>query len=190
MVKMKPALAAFAFAARHFFIVIFAMVVGFICWTITYMVLLLIAVITDSGIGGPLAYPAGIFMIFAAGVLVAWGIFTPSCAIGAIFCRLLKLPRLAAIPVVFVTAGLLTYLGYGLYIQLITTHSMPPVGTVFFIYVCYLSIPLGAYWWLTEGPGVLFDTFRYWIGKKRRKATTVLKIGHHQDSCASSPRDA
>jgi hypothetical protein len=45
---------------------------------------------------------------------------------------------------------------------------MPSMLTVLKNFAIYLSIPLGAYWWLTEGPGALFDAFRRWIGRRRQ----------------------
>jgi len=54
------------------------------------------------------------------------------------------------------------------YIELVTTHSMPSVLSVLKNFVIYLSVPLGVYWWLTEGPGALFDSFRRWFHNRRR----------------------
>jgi len=31
----------------------------------------------------------------------------------------------------------------------------------------FLSIPLGIYWWITEGPGAIFDAFRRWFRHRR-----------------------
>jgi hypothetical protein len=165
---MKAVLPVLPFLARHFLFVAFAMVAGCIAWTIAYFVLLVVAVITNQGVGGPLAYPAGIVAVLAACGFLGWGVFAPASAIGAVFWRVFQLPRIAAIPVVTIAAFFLSYLIYWGYIDVVTTHPMPPVLVVLNNFAIYLSIPLGAYWWLTEGPAALFDSFRRWIGRRRR----------------------
>ena len=165
---MKAVLPALTFFARHLLFVAFAMVAGCIAWTIAYFLLLVVAVVTNEGVGGPLAFPAGIIAVLAACGFLGWGVFAPASAIGAVFCRVFRLPRIAAIPVVTVAAFLLSYLIYWAYIEMVTTHSMPSMLTVLKNFAIYLSIPLGAYWWLTEGPGALFDSFRRWIGRRRQ----------------------
>ncbi len=88
------------------------MIVGCIVWTIAYFVLLIVAVVTNQGVGSPLAFPAGIIAVLASCGFLGWGVFAPASAIGAVFCRVFRLPRIAAIPVVTVAAFLLSY---GLY---------------------------------------------------------------------------
>ena len=166
---MKVIIHVMTFALRHFLIVCFAMLAGFILWTIAYVVLLAIAVIWNKGLGGPLAYPSGILAILATGIFIGWSIFAPASAIGAVFCRIFGLPRLAAIPVVFLSSFVISYFLYWAYIELVTTHSMPSAWIVFKNHTIYLSVPLGVYWWLTEGPGAIFDVFRRWIRNRRSK---------------------
>ncbi|GAA5484847.1 hypothetical protein [Haloferula sargassicola] len=165
---MKAVVPALTFLARHFLFGAFAMIVGCIAWTIAYIVMLIVAVVTNQGIGGPLAFPAGIMAVLAVCGFLGWGVFAPASAIGEIFRRVFRLPRIAAIPIVTVAAFLLSYVIYWAYIEMVTTHSMPSMLTVLKNFAIYLSIPLGAYWWLTEGPGALFDVFRRWIGRHRQ----------------------
>ena len=122
---MKPVLPAMAFVARHFLIVVCAVLAGSVLWTLAYLFMLVVAVIANQGLGGPLAFPAGLLFVLVTGVVLGWGIFAPASGIGAIFCGVFRLPRLAAIPVVFGGAFLLSYLVYWLYIELVTTHPMP-----------------------------------------------------------------
>jgi len=168
---MKTVIPAFAFVARHFLFVMIAMIAGCVLWTVAYIVLFAVALLGDQGLGGPLAFPAGIVTVIATGVFLGWGIFTPASAIGAAFCGLLKLPKIAAIPVVFGGAFLFSYLLYWGYIELVTTQSMLSVWVVLKNFAISLSIPLGVYWWLTEGPGALFDGFRRWIRRRRARNT-------------------
>ena len=168
---MKTVLSVLTFAARHLLIVPFGIIAGCILWTIAYVLLLAVAVIWNQGIGGPLAYPAGILAIIGASIFIGWGIFAPASAIGAIFCAAFRLPRLAAIPVVFGSAFVLSFLLYQAYVVGLTTHSMPSIGVVLKNYAIFLSVPLGAYWWVTEGPGAIFDSCRRWIGSQRHNKT-------------------
>ncbi len=146
-----------------------ALVVGCVCWTLIYFLLMLIAIIGNYGIGSPIAYPAGIFLIATPCVLIGWGIFTPAAAIGRIFTWFLRLPRIAAIPVVFISAFTLSHLVCWAWIELATTQAMPSSWVILKKFSLFLSIPLGIYWWLTEGPGAIYDAVRRWIRNRRIK---------------------
>lgn len=160
---MKPVIATLAFVTRHFLFVAFAMLAGCVAWVFLYFLLLAMAVIGSQGLGGPLALPAGLLAVVATCGFLGWGVFAPASAVGAIFCTLLKLPRLAAIPIVTIAAFVFSYVLYWGYIETVTTQSMPPTWIIWKNFVLFLGLPLGVYWWLTEGPGALFDSFRRWI---------------------------
>ena len=173
---MKVVLPMFTFFMRHFFFVLLAMIVGCIIWAVVYLVLLAIAIVANQGLGGPLAFPAGMLAVVMACAALGWGVFAPASAMGALFCGVFRLPRVAAIPVVCAAAFMLSYLLYWVFIERGTTHPMPSIWNMLKNFVIYLSIPLGAYWWLTEGPGALFDAFRRWT-KSRRLNKTRSQIG-------------
>ena len=177
---MKAVLPTLTFLARHLLFVAIAMIAGCIAWTVVYVVLLILAVVTNQGIGSPLAFPAGIIAVLAACGFLGWGVFAPASAFGEVFRRVFRLPRIAAIPVVTIAAYLLSYLIYWAYIEMVTTHSIPSMLTVLKNFAIYLSIPLGAYWWLTEGPGALFDAFRRWIGSRRQNKRSSEQDGGGQ----------
>jgi hypothetical protein len=164
---MNAVIPVMTFAVRHLLFVPIAIVAGCVLWTVAYVILLVTAVVFDLGVGSPLAYPTGIVAILVGAIVIGWGIFAPASAIGAIACALLKLPRLAAIPIVTVSAFVLSYLLYWGYIEWVTTHSMPSATIVLKNFAIFLSIPLGIYWWITEGPGAIFDTCRRWITRRR-----------------------
>ncbi len=166
---MKSSIAVLAFLIRHLLFVMLAMVAGCVVWTLVYAALLAIAVLTNQGLGGPLAYPAGILSVLGACVVIGWGVFTPSSAIGAIFCRVFRLPRLAAIPVVWLTAFGFFFVLHRAFVVSAATHPLPNLGNVLAGFATYLSLPLGVYWWLTEGPGALFDLFRRWVVSRRQR---------------------
>lgn len=153
------------------------MVAGCALWTVAYFLLLVVAVIGGHGIGGPLAYPAGLIAVIGCCAVLGWGVFAPASAAGAIFCVVFKLPRLAAIPIVTVAAFVLSYLLYGGYIMMVTTHPMPSTWIILKDFAIFLSVPLGSYWWLTEGPGALFDAFRRWARGRHRKPASRESIG-------------
>lgn len=152
----------------------FAILAGCILWTAAYAIMLAIAVIFNQGVGGPLAYPVGIIAIVTAIILVGCGVFAPASAVGAFFCKVFGLPRLAAIPVVFGSAFALSYLLYWAYIELTTTHSMPAASIILKNFIVFLSIPLGVYWWLAEGPLTISDALR-WIWNGRRKTAKATE---------------
>ena len=160
-------IAVLAFFVRHLLMTPFAIVAGCILWSIAYLLLLLVAMIGNYGLGDPLAYPAEIVAIFAAAIPIGWGVFAPASATGAVFCKLFKLPKIAAIPVVFGSAHALSYLLYSMYLDGMTTYPSASPWIMLKHFVIYLSVPLGAYWWLTEGPGAFFEVFRRWIGSRR-----------------------
>ncbi|MEI8107162.1 MAG: hypothetical protein WCI46_05035 [Verrucomicrobiota bacterium] len=166
---MNNVISVISFVTRHLLIVSMAIITGCILWTIAYVVLLIVAATLNEGLGGPIAYPAGIITIIVAGISIGWGVFAPACAIGSVFGRIFGLPRIAAIPVVFGSAFVLSYLLYWAFIKEMTTHPMPSMWVVLKNHTVFLSMPLGAYWWVTEGPGTLFDLFRRWIRRRRHK---------------------
>ena len=175
---MNAVITAMTFAARHLLIVPIAIVAGCIIWTIIYVVLLLAAIIFNQGLGGPLAYPAGIVAIVVPSIVIGWGVFAPASAVGAIVCALLQLPRLAAIPIVTAAAFGLSYLLYWGYIELVTTHSMPSATFVLKNFAMFLSIPLGIYWWITEGPSAIFDACCRWFRHRRAQNNQANKPAH------------
>lgn len=151
---------ASAFLARHVFFVVFCILTACLLWTLLYSILLVLSLCAGQGPGGPLAYPGGLIAIVLACAVFGWGIAAPASAAGALLCAVLRLPRLAAIPLVFTSAFALSCLLWWLWTEIATTRSMPRLGQAARFFLLYLSIPLGVYWWLTEGPGALFDALR------------------------------
>ncbi len=164
------------FLPRHLLAVTLGVVALWGLWTLAYAFLFFLAIVTGSGVGGPLAYPVGMALIAVAGVVAGFGIFMPSCAAGALICRRLRWPKLAAIPLVFLTAGGLTWLWHFAYMELVATGVMPGFWGVMGGYVLCLSLPLGAYWWITEGPGAVIEQIHLWYGKRRNGPATAARL--------------
>jgi hypothetical protein len=174
--QMKPAWKVVIFAVRHVLMIAAAMMVGCVMWTLMYALLLFLAVIFGLGRGGPLAYPAGIIAILLTCLVAGVGVFAPACAIGAMACAFLKWPRFAAIPIVAIAAFGLCYALTRGYVAWVPSESMPSVAVVLKNFVIFMSIPLGGYWWVTEGPGAIVDALRRWLRRRR-----------HRTQAASSP---
>jgi hypothetical protein len=175
---LKALLSITGFAARHFLVV--ALGAGFLCilWTLIYIGLLIFAMFTDGGLGGPFAYPGGILGILLVCVVIGWGIFMPASGLGVIFCRLFKLPKLAAIPVVLISAfsiiSLAWYFSDGFGEGVESASSLEMLRN----FCLFLAVPLGAYWWITEGPSAIIDAVRRIIAKRRSKSTLPLITDH------------
>ena len=67
---MNNVILVISFVTRHLLIVSLAIIAGCILWTIAYVVLLIVAVILNEGLGGPIAYPSGIIAIIVAGISI------------------------------------------------------------------------------------------------------------------------
>lgn len=175
---MKPAWKIVIFFVRHALMIFMAMMVGCVMWTLIYAFLLFLALMLGQGWGGPLAYPAGIIAILLTCLVIGAGVFAPACAIGAMACSFLKWPRFAAIPIVAVAAFGLSYALARGYIARVPSETIPSVVVVLKIFVMFLSIPLGGYWWITEGPGAIVDALRRWLRRRRhrRQTTNALVI--------------
>lgn len=135
-------------------------------WTVVYFGLLLIAIVTDSGAGSPVAYPLGLAFFITLAAIAGFGIFIPACGIGAIVCRLTRWHWLAGIPFVLGAAFGLSYFLYWLYIINITTHSMLPALIVLKNFLIFISVPLGAYWWVTKGLAGAMKTLAEFVIRK------------------------
>lgn len=161
---MRGIFSVTGFFIRHFMVGIFAIFFGWLVWSGCYVVLLGVALVFDSGAGGPLAWPGGLALVGCVCAGVGWGVFAPASGFGLVICRWTGLPRLAAIPVVFVGAFLLSWFWGRLFMGWNETLGWFPIKG----FILYLSVPLGVYWWVTEGPGALFETFRSWFQRRTR----------------------
>lgn len=141
-------------AIRHGVASIATIVAACAIWTITYVALLLCAVASNGGLGGPLAYPGGLLVvavIAAAGCLL---LFFPATALAEWICRRRALPILVQIPVSVAVLAVLCILA-GIAVQVF--RNSIPFGlsvTRFSAGLFGLSLlPVGFYWWIAQaGP--------------------------------------
>ena len=165
------------YLCRHLAAISILAAITAVLWTVVFFALLLYALVTSGGIGSPVAYPIVLILLVVGVVSVGLLIFAPACAFGRFAVSITGLPRLAAIPIVFAAGAALSHFAYCLYICALTTHPMPTAATVFLNYLTYLSIPLGAYWWATDGPFALIDALR-----RRLRRRTILQQTMHTES--------
>lgn len=122
-----------------------------------YFVLMLIAVLGDGGLGSPLALPVGLIVVVAVCAVVGWGIFTPACAVGYVLRSLFKPPTLVVLLTVWLAGTLLGYAWAWILVTRFLHEPGPPLVWAMARSALILSVPLGLYWWATEGVAMLPD---------------------------------
>jgi hypothetical protein len=138
------------FCARHLFALGVAMLAACAAWTVTYFALLLWAVLTGGGLGGPLAYPAGLLFALVAMAAAGLVLLLPATALAEWVARRRGFPVLAQIPV---SVGILALLCLAV-VGLVSAGGFQPTlrgasigfGTLFLA----LLLPLGLYWWTAQ----------------------------------------
>jgi hypothetical protein len=126
-------------------------------WVAFYLVLLVIAISGNGGLGGPLALPVGLIALVAVCAIVGWGIFTPACAAGYALRSLFKPPTLAILLTVWLAGTSLGYAWAWIFVTCFLHEPGPPLAWAMARSALYLSVPLGLYWWATEGAAMLPD---------------------------------
>ena len=149
------------FCGRHFFALLVIVVLACVAWTVAYFALLFWATVSGGGIGGPLAYPAG--LLFAAVATVAAGIafFLPSTRFAEWFARRRGLPILAQIPISLVCLGVLCLILVGV----VQANRQEPFAIKTFLgWTAFLIgiqlLPLGIYWWIAQAGPLAMSVLR------------------------------
>jgi hypothetical protein len=146
-----------SFCARHLLALAVTVAAACVVWTIIYFALLLWAVFTDSGLGGPLAYPAGLLFFFVATTVVSLVLLLPSTAIAEWFARRRGLPILAQIPVSIVALALLCLVAGGIASAVGSQPTFHGVSVGFGVLFLALLMPLGLYWWAAQSIPLLLS---------------------------------
>lgn len=148
------------FALRHALAMAVTIVLPCVLWTLLYLVLLLWAILTDSGIGSPVAYPLGLLLVAAWSALMAVVFFFPSTAFAALITTRMKWAILWQIPLCLTLFALFS----GLLALTVGAQSASPawrdtsIGFGLF-YAAHL-LPLGLYWWTAQSLPVFQAGFR------------------------------
>ena len=164
----KPLLGFVGFCLRHFFASFVVVSASCIVWTVAYVLLLLWALFSDSGLGGPLAYPAGLLFVFiATGTSVILLLF-PSTALAELVARRRKLAILFQIPISIGWLALLC-LGVTGIVQILGSTGVVTNGffAVFGLIFLIELLPLGLYWWMAQGGPVLLSIVKWFRADKR-----------------------
>lgn len=135
------------FCARHFLSVLLTVLAGCLLWTVTYFALLLWAAFTSGGLGGPLAYPAGLLFFLVAGTAASLVLLFPATAFAEWLARRLGFPVLVQIPFSVASLALLCLAAVGI-------HSSVSFGALLFL--SHL-LPLGLYWWVAQSAPLAFS---------------------------------
>jgi hypothetical protein len=144
------------FCARHLLALVTTVAVACMVWTVTYFALLLWAALTASGIGGPLAYPAGLLFFFVATTAASLVLLLPATALAEWFTRRRGFPILAQIPVSVGFLALLCLVVIGIASAVGSPPTLDGVSVGFGILFLALLVPLGLYWWTAHsGPLLL-----------------------------------
>jgi hypothetical protein len=144
-----------SFCARHFLAMAVTVAADCIVWTIAYFALLLWAVFTDGGIGGPLAYPAGLLFSVVAAAAASLILLFPSTALAEWFARRRDFPILAQIPVSIVALAVLCLVSVSVASAVGSQPTLQGVSFGFGVLFLALLVPLGLYWWAAQSVPLL-----------------------------------
>jgi hypothetical protein len=155
------------FCARHFFALLVTVAVPCVLWTVAYFALLLWSMFTDGGLGGPLAYPAGLLFFFVAATVASLVLLFPSTALAEWFARRHAFPILAQIPISVAILALLCFGIVTLTAAVGAPSSFQGVSIGFGILFIAHLLPLGFYWWAAQSGPLLLSLFRRLRGTPR-----------------------
>lgn len=157
-----------SFVLRHGFAIAVMVVTACALWTLCYLALLLWAIITNEGLGGPLAYPAGLLAFFLLSLAMSVCLYFPSTAIAA---GLAKKFQRSFVWQIAICIGIFALLHL---IAVLVIRENPTVplserlligGTLFLLNL----IPLGLYWWCAQGLLVCHQVMKHLLNRLRPK---------------------
>jgi hypothetical protein len=152
------------FGVRHVLALFVTVAVLCMLWTVAYFALLLWAVFTNGGIGGPLAYPAGLMFFFVAGSVASLVLLFPSTACAEWFARRRSFPILAQLPISIVVLALLCLVLAGIGAAFGAQPSFRGVTVGFGVLFVAHLLPLGLYWWAAQSGPLLVSLFQRLAG--------------------------
>jgi hypothetical protein len=164
---MKALLGFASFCGRHFVALLVTVAAAGIVWTIVYFALLLWAVFSNGGLGGPFAYPAGLLFAVVATAVAGLIFFLPSTGFAEWIARRRGLPILAQIPIS--VASLVILCAVAVSVARVIRHEdfalKGFLGWIGFLVAVQL-LPLGLYWWTAQaGPLMLSILQRFRLKK-------------------------
>lgn len=157
------------FCTRHSLALLVTVVVPCLLWTITYFGLLLWALFTDGGIGGPLAYPAGLLFFLAVAAISGLVLLMPATALAEWFAKRFALPILVQIPVSVGALAVLCLLVVAGAVASGVPASFRGFSVGFVVLFTGHLLPLGLYWWVAQSGPLLRTLFTTLLRKLRSK---------------------
>ena len=127
---------------------------------IIYLALLLWAVFTGDGIGGPLAYPAGLLFVIVAAIVACLVLLLPSTALAEWFAKRSGLPILAQIPISVAILALLCFVFIAVAASTGVPASFQGISVGFGVLFIAHLLPLGLYWWTAQSGPLLLSLFK------------------------------
>ena len=149
-----------AFCARHLFAFVVIVAVPCVLWTVAYLALLLWAMISGGGIGGPLAYPAGLLVILVAATVASLVLLFPSTALAEWFAKRRGFPILAQLPISVAVLALLCLVLVAVAAAVDTGPSFQGVAVGFGVLFIAHLLPLGLYWWTAQSGPLLLSLLK------------------------------
>lgn len=153
---------------RHVLFVLALAAAAAVMVALVYVALLGWAIVQGGGLGSPVAWPIWVALLSGAMLVVGLLNFLPACAIGRWVTGRLGWPKLAAIPFVFAA---------GLALWCLPMGGLLPRGASWWpgirFYCIWMAVPLGGYWWLTDGPGAVLERL-------------LVRLGHWKNRIASA----
>ena len=146
-----------SFCARHLLALAVTVAAACVVWTVCYFALVLWAVFTGGGIGGPLAYPAGLLFFFVATTAASLVLLFPSTALAEWFCRRRGFPILAQIPLSITILALLCLIAVSIASAVGWQFTVPGTLMGFSVLFITLLVPLGLYWWAAQSVPLLLS---------------------------------
>jgi hypothetical protein len=150
----------FRFVVRHSFAAATVLAISAPITAAIYFGLLAWAVVKNGGLGGPLALPGMILLVFAATAASVIFILAPTTALAEILrVKLLRTNRFAEVPIASLI--LIVYIAVA-FSAMGLSRGWPPRGTILsaaIVTVIQLLL-LGIYWWTVQATDLLISAVR------------------------------
>jgi len=162
-----------SFCARHLLALSVTIAAACVVWTVAYFALLLWTMLTNGGMGAPLAYPAGLLFFFVATTAASLILLFPSTALAEWFARRRGFPILAQIPFSLVALALLCLVVVSVASAVGSPPTLHGVSVGFGVLFLALLVPLGLYWWAVQSVPLLRSLIHRLLGIIRNAKTNA-----------------
>ncbi len=146
------------FLLRHALAVVVSVVVPCMLLTVVYFGLLLWVMIFGGDLGGPLAYPVGLLMVFLGALAASALVFFPAVAAAELVARHFGWPVLAQLPLSVAGPALVCAA-----LAIVAGVQGGDAGTGAVMFACLLGfslIPLVLYWWVAQSLPLIVELVR------------------------------